>query len=967
MSEDPAVLKNRGNELFRAGAFQEASNMYAQAEQAEPSNPVYASNLSAALLELGDYVGCLKSVLRAWRSLRSQPDQQGQLVTRLAKRLTKALCHGARAGTITGDTLATHREGIDQLRVASSCPASNSADELVVQGWMEWDVTSVEMDEYLEKRDTCRDGLSCMPIFFKPLDDTKEYYGIGHDHFIDLTAGWGMNDAQPLDFEALSIENLRSIAVLYGGVGDARHVLATLSGLSIAYNELSDDRKENVHVHLTLLDINDTTIARDLCLFMLLDELNRASDMVEKAEIKMTLMCMFCGAVMPSYCYNRLTRLFTDLSQRLSSSAWELPTWISLDQRSATGVVHALEYWLTASKSTQKILAEHEIPLPRSRREPLANFRPGEQPELKQRLEEKLANERQIIRDTLLNMSHEKLLASLVDSGLVSPYVSPAAARAALHDNIDALIDKYQEPLFGGPRTVEMEWYRLMKVFVLPEVLRSRHPDLDTLWKQVRSAQSLSHLVAREHVENDWQPNITLFDWYFDDPNCVYDEARTGYPNMKEDVFGVIQRMHNFNTQEHMPLYFEALAWDVCSVFFEKAAAALKAMESKVILEFMQGEICEELAQMRCDRDTTRPRKFPKKYTRMWLSNVPDYTHGPLNMIVYVAPNLQDHPQAALACNSLLNTSAWKDDEEYWHTYTLLTINEVPRYLGCNIISSSAVMDVLVLGSSPSFPRPLGDLASRDELMTWLTRLLFNTLIPGRTEPPPCNIRLPHNLVAFFGLLMYLSRIGYPGHWLSEFVARIFSGRMVSDIPPYTGEYPIAVEERTRRVPSRAVRTDPWLVEFETILATAYHAIPFPIAGALPSDFSNNSNDIAVWEAKVRPRPDFSPRGGFYSSPHHTCAQLLFYRSDKLTAREVIDHMHDIFEGKLTPSPGSFFVLTAPEHVVYWDKIRFRLSRQRVERMRAEKWSMVAYRNDTGMQATLPSPVSSWTVKEHVA
>ncbi len=260
------------------------------------------------------------------------------------------------------------------------------------------------------------------------------------------------------------------------------------------------------------------------------------------------------------------------------------------------------------------------------------------------------------------------------------------------------------------------------------------------------------------------------------------------------------------------------------------------------------------------------------------------------------------------------------------------------------------MMDVMVMGASSSFPRPLGELASRDDLITWLTRLLFNTFIPGRIQPPPCNVRLPHNLVAFFGTLMYLSRLGYPGHWLSEFVARILSGRMVSDIPPYTGEYPIAVEERTRRVPSRTVRTDPWLVEFETIIATAYYAAHFPISGALPPGFSSNPDDITLWEANVQLAPSFFPGRGFYSNPYEPRAQLLFYRSDKLTAREVIDNMHGIFEGKPTPAPGLFFLLTSPEDVVYWDKIRFRLSRLRVERMRAEKWSMVAYRNDTGMQ-----------------
>ncbi len=294
------------------------------------------------------------------------------------------------------------------------------------------------------------------------------------------------------------------------------------------------------------------------------------------------------------------------------------------------------------------------------------------------------------------------------------------------------------------------------------------------------------------------------------------------------------------------------------------------------------------------------------------------------------------------------------------HRYTLLKIEDVPRYLGCNIIDSRSVMDVLVLGPSFSFPRALSDLVTRDELTTWLTRLLFNTFIPGFLQPPPCNVRLPHNLVAFFGILMYLHRMGYPGHWLSDFLARILTGSMVSDIPPFTNQYPIPPRERDDRVSARTVRTDPWLVEFETIIATAYYAIPFPIASALPADFSHDPDDIVLWETPVEPWKSYSVSHGFHNNPYEPRAQLLFYRSDKLKATDIIwdsdmdgrpwEGMENIFEGKSSPAPGTFFTLTAPEDVMYLERLQFRMSRKRVERMRKEKWSVVAYRNDSGMQ-----------------
>lgn len=260
-------------------------------------------------------------------------------------------------------------------------------------------------------------------------------------------------------------------------------------------------------------------------------------------------------------------------------------------------------------------------------------------------------------------------------------------------------------------------------------------------------------------------------------------------------------------------------------------------------------------------------------------------------------------------------------------------------------------MKVCVLGSH-SLPRPLSSLATREELTAWLTRVLFNTFIPARSKPRPHNVHAPHNLTAFFALLFYLHHVGYPAHWLSEFLARVLSGSMVSDIPRYDGYWPIPVTERLRRVPSRRVRTDPWLVDFENIIATAYNALPFPIATALPADFSRDITDIQVWEAQVTPAQRFSmdPWMNTTGSPYDPRTSLLFWRPSEVAASALIGDMARIFEGKGEPAPGTFFVLTMQEYVQYETRIRFKLSRRRVARMRTEKWSMMAYRHDNGQQ-----------------
>ena len=56
---------------------------------------------------------------------------------------------------------------------------------------------------------------------------------------------------------------------------------------------------------MTLLDIHDATMARNLCVLMLLHHLNLEADAIARAEIKTTLMYMSCGVAMPRYCHER--------------------------------------------------------------------------------------------------------------------------------------------------------------------------------------------------------------------------------------------------------------------------------------------------------------------------------------------------------------------------------------------------------------------------------------------------------------------------------------------------------------------------------------------------------------------------------------------------------------------------------------------------------------------------------------
>ena len=67
-----------------------------------------------------------------------------------------------------------------------------------------------------------------------------------------------------------------------------------------------------------------------------------------------------------------------------------------------------------------------------------------------------------------------------------------------------------------------------------------------------------------------------------------------------------------------------------------------------------------------------------------------------------------------------------------------------------------------------------------------------------------------------------------------------------------------------------------------------------------------------------------------FSWPYDPRGQLLVYRSDFASAGTLIDDVQRVFEGRATPAPRTFFVLTALEYVHYVERIQFKLRRLRV-------------------------------------
>ncbi|KAJ7261852.1 hypothetical protein C8J57DRAFT_1335538 [Mycena rebaudengoi] len=896
-------LKNQGNALFKAGHVAEASKFYARAEATCPTNPIYPSNLSAALYEEGDYLACSTTIDRCWKLLGASDANPG-----LALRLD---------GSVSQKNLLDMASTIDDLKKLSL------GEPVLQQLWYDWDSIADETGDREGNRADALRRFSALPIFRKTPKPILEYYNIGQDQIMSLFDDWGEDYEVPLALGHMADHELSKLSILLGGVGDARHLYGTLVGLHRAYKTLDQNRRSALRVHITLLDLHPAALTRDICMLLLLEQLMNtpAEDAAVRAEILSTMFYTFVGVVMPSYCHD-------------SNS----PPWLHVAAKDVADFVSAIDFW-TSVPARFTVEGALQVHTPTSPAGILEISRlPGLSPEYRAAAEANVASKREEVLRVLGTFDRTTLdqlrLTPLGPNATAKQRQQFAARREEL---IQSMLE--EELNDSGNMSFERMWYEQVKIFVPPRALWSRHVGMDFV-SLMSAAPSGKIAEVKAHVNETWKPNSTLFD-----------RAQQGYPDLKFDPFQAPKFIDMFNerfdinstTYEDRP---DAPAFTNFSDLFENVVAALAALKGQIKLEILCGELTQELRKMRFGGDDTRPSDFPRLYTRGYLSNVPDYTHGPLNTVMYAVPVVKE-----VASSSFLNSGIWKDDEEFIHTYTLT------RFLGCRFINKDAVQGLTIIGPL-ELPLPITMLAPRTELVAWLTRTLLYSILPSSCGPnAKFRARLPNNLVSFVALLVHLRSVGYPAHWLGDYLQTILSGALATDIAPYAQNWPIPVTDLNRRVASRTIRLDPWVPELEAILATVKEGVPFGLS------LQTNHTDVGTFEATVEYASHFMGfMMGTMANPmpvEDPVVCLLLYRPGGRSADEMVAALPSLLEGGRVPAQGTVCVLTAQERVVV-PVIRWRLGKAHVQRMREERWVMVAYRTDVKLSFTAPVSADQW-------
>ncbi|EGG07380.1 uncharacterized protein MELLADRAFT_85814 [Melampsora larici-populina 98AG31] len=524
----------RGNAFYKAYQFSNAIKAYKVAAALTPSDPAPLSNLSAVTFETGDYEKSVQFSTDALALLAEEPDDDPRK-QKLLTRLTKAKRYQS------------------------------------------------EPDDSIPKQ-SLRDTTLYLPRYRPSLTNDRAYYPIGHD------------DPESLYRPALerTTKDAKVVSFMFCGVGDARNMLQTILEYSPDPMKPYNSRKADQKLHMTILDVSQAIIARDLILFALLDDISLIMSMPDEEKLRPdngnpytiietldTISYFYMASVMPAYAWNRIRGIIQRLLDAFDNSKQPI-SWVHIPPAAQAAVRPSLEAWKrgpTECYST-KIFRE-------ATQEGYLQTRMGV-----------MSMSGGMDLESQLSFSHLKFdQRAFKDMAIVLPDDDLLAQ----HDpQVVAIIEAYR--------------------------------------KKVKGAQER----LSSHIDKTWKPNITLVDVVFESENTK--PGCQPRPDLGISPFQVLGSLMKDTAQAPAVLGLETLIM-VAENYFMTMGGAIASLRDCMMVEVCVGEMADRLERIQyqiLDRPTETKSndfllssKWPHKYHMIHMSNVPDYVGGPFTAFLY--------------------------------------------------------------------------------------------------------------------------------------------------------------------------------------------------------------------------------------------------------------------------------------------------------------------------------------------
>ncbi|KAK3341938.1 hypothetical protein B0T25DRAFT_559628 [Lasiosphaeria hispida] len=740
------------------------------------------------------------------------------------------------------------------------------------------------------------------------LDDVPEYYAIGHDMAESLFDDSLQKSSSPQD----------SVSLMFCGSGDARNVFMTI--IMFFVNESKAEDKFCKDIHITLLDLKPAAIARTLIFFDMMATYGQLRATGDSGADYMPIMMayLYAGHVIPAAVNNMLQHHIRKLLDALETDK-KIFDWFFIPPSTRREIVYVLRQWKSP---------------------PTANWHSSS-----------------VVRRTV----RQRLQ--------ISNFKSPTFF----------MNDAETPQGLKGDRKVFDE----LAILLPSKAFANRHdPLLVALMEQYERGLKDAAKQLADHVDALWMTNLTLID---------FDHAEALYRNGADEFLGWTRIRDNDMVPAIESDPVDAIAGNLLSAegmgalesvgtFFQCAALPLTELSNRLKIEALVGEMTDIMDRLRWDCLDSRsqpsggidPSRFPRKYDRIHMSNIPDYIGGPFTATLYARPLLREDRLSNLRFTVLLNPPKFSSHEDFQAEYMLMhemkhisdhfSVTRVANpNAGERDIDKMALLKIMMNVDSTDFmaegyliwercpSKKLlrgKDMLPRPALEKWLHALFFKTCIPHlREKLEGSPVYSPLNLTALIRLICHLAEIGYPAHWLSGVLSSLCGGdssdgehMMTTARPPRSLVTTPADVDAT--YPTKNVAISPWRAEFTTLLSIWSPLMPFgfiatPGAMVSPADVAEFTVSFTTVE-KIKLRV-----------PHFV---LLFWKSSegKVPSGNTLWSM--LREGKTRHD--CLHIFTVMTYVTATQTASFWCRDDVMRRMKSGGWKVFIWRVDSWTQVT---------------
>ncbi|KAK7227648.1 hypothetical protein V2G26_015651 [Clonostachys chloroleuca] len=321
----------------------------------------------------------------------------------------------------------------------------------------------------------------------------------------------------------------------------------------------------------------------------------------------------------------------------------------------------------------------------------------------------------------------------------------------------------------------------------LPSVpLLERHePELLVLSKAYHESHSPSDRKALDdYINSTWKPNVTVIDFEFE-LKCEDRGTLSGQPFFNWSPDGVATAL--FMALPYQIFLSKPGVFEHISAFFRKVSSSLEQLGDRIVIEVVTGEMNDTFERLRYGLlrfgqkaiGNLDPSKFPDRFDKIDMSNIPDYVGGSFTSFIHGIPLLREERRSLLRSYVLRNLHTWDSHDIFLAEYLVLGEREERRqqlafwkYSHEHPIGVAAHRATLV-ASAPRKPHAAAKTRK-------VAPFSLPQALPAAYSLPTLKrgCERPLNLTSFLHLVAHVASLGYPRGWLSRILRELCTGML---------------------------------------------------------------------------------------------------------------------------------------------------------------------------------------------